>query len=324
MSQPPSHLNLHGAVDLSSLARPAAPAGGGAPGPAGARGPASAPTGAGGAIDAPVVVDVTQETFAETVQLSTQVPVVLVLGASWAEPSTQLGDLLERLAGEYGGRFQLGRVDVEANPQIAAAFQVQSVPTAVAVIGGQPVPLFQGVYPEAQVRQVLDELLRVAAQSGVAGVVSGAVEEVEEAPEEPPLPPLHAEALDAIDRGDLPAAADAYRRAIEENPADEEAKAALGQVELMIRASADDPAAVVAAADAAPATDVAAQLAAADVEIASGQASAGLERVLRVVRATRDEDRETARLRLLELFEVVGPTAPEVMTARRALASALY
>lgn len=318
MSQPPS-INLRGAVDLSSLARPAgaSSAPGGAP---------AAPDGQGGAVDGPVVVDVTEATFTHSVQLSTRVPVVLVLGAAWAEPSTQLGDLLERLAGEYGGRFQLGRVDVEANPQIGAAFQVQSVPTVVAVLGGRPVPLFEGVYPEAQVRQVLDELLRVAAQSGVSGVLApaDAGTPAEAEPAEPPLPPLHAEALDAIERGDLEAAADAYRRALAENPADDEAKAALAQVELLARASADEPARVLAAAAAAPDDDVETQLGAADVELAAGDVAAAFDRVLRVVRATTGDDRETARRRLLELFEVVGPMTPEVMTARRALASALY
>src|SRR5690606_30527860 len=151
MSQPPS-INLRGAVDLSSLAAPARPAGGG-PAPQG-RPADGAP---GGGLDAPVVVDVTEATFQQVVQLPTQVPVVLDLYASWAEPSAELSPVLERLAREYGGRFQLGRVDVEANQQIAAAFQVQSVPSVVAVIGGQPVPLFQGAYPEDQIRRVLDE-----------------------------------------------------------------------------------------------------------------------------------------------------------------------
>ncbi|MEE6273359.1 tetratricopeptide repeat protein [Georgenia sp. MJ206] len=324
MSQPPS-INLRGAVDLSALTAPAHPTGA----RPGAQVPPGAGAGAGGAgIDGPVVVDVTEATFQQVVQLSTQVPVVLDLRTEWAEPSAELSPLLERLAREYGGRFQLGRVDVEASPQIAAAFQVQSVPTVVAVIGGQPVPLFQGAHPEAQIRQVLDELLRVAAQSGVTGVLTGAGEDddadVPEVPAEPPLPPLHAEAIDAIERGDYEAAADAYRRALKESPADAEARAALAQVELMRRASAADPAAVLAAADAAPDSDVEAQLAAADVEVAGGRAQAGLDRVLRVVRATAGPDRETARVRLLELFEVVGPTTPEVNAARRALAIALY
>lgn len=309
----PNNINLRGAVDLSGLARPAG-------------------TGAGATGDAvpgPYVVDVTEASFPDTVRLSTRVPVVIELWAAWAEPSSQLSPVLEKLAREYGGRFQLGRVDVDANQQIAAAFQVQSVPSVVAVVGGQPVPLFQGAYPEAQIRQVLDELLRVAAQSGVTGVLAGADDDAADdaaadtEPVEEPLPPLHAQALEAIERGDLAAAADSYRAALKQNPGDDEARAALAQVELLARTQDADGAAVVAAADAAGPTDVDAQLAAADVELAVGRTAEAFERVLAAIAATAGDDRERARLRILELFAVTGST-PEVSAARRRLASLLY
>ncbi len=214
MSQP--SINLHGAVDLSALARPPQPA---------------APAGA--AADEPIIVDVTEATFQQTVELSMRVPVVVEVSAEYAGgPSA----VLAKVATDFGGRFQLARVDVETSPQIAQAFQVQAVPTVVAIVRGQPVPLYQGDYPEEQLRAVLEELLRVAGQAGVTGTVSGAgAEEEPAAREEPPLPPLHAEALEAIEREDYAAAADAYRRALKENPADHEATAALAQVELIIR-----------------------------------------------------------------------------------------
>lgn len=313
MTQPSTNLNLRGAVDLSGLAKPAAPRGGGSP------------NGAGGSVPGPFVVDVTEATFADAVRLSAQVPVVVDLWADWCQPCKQLSPVLEKLAREYGGRFQLAKVDVDANQQIAAAFQVQSIPSVVALVGGQPVPLFQGAYPEAQVRQVLDELLRVAAENGVAGVLTGDGDDQEDEPEpEAPLPPLHAQALAAIERGDLDAAADAYRKALKENPGDDEARAALAQVELLARTQDTDAAGVLAAADAAGPTDVDAQLAAADVEMAAGRASAAFDRLIAVVRATAGADRERVRLRLLDLFAVAGATSPEVNAARRQLASALY
>lgn len=316
MTQPSTNLNLRGAVDLSGLAKPAAPRGGGSPNGAG-----------GGSVPGPFVVDVTEATFADAVRLSTRVPVVIDLWAEWCQPCKQLSPVLEKLAREYGGRFQLAKVDVDANPQIAAAFQVQSIPSIVALVGGQPVPLFQGAYPEAQVRQVLDELLRVAAENGVTGVLTGdgdgAAQDDGQEPE-PPLPPLHAEALAAIERGDLDAAAAAYRKALKENPGDDEAAAALAQVELLARTQDADAAGVLAAADAAGPTDVDAQLAAADVEMAAGRASAAFDRLIAAVRATAGEDRERLRVRLLELFAVAGTTSPEVNAARRQLASALY
>ncbi|WP_345042413.1 tetratricopeptide repeat protein [Georgenia daeguensis] len=317
MSQPTPGMNLYGAVDLSALASPRPPA-------TGAGSPGGVPAQPGAGVPGEIVVRVTEATFGETVQRSTQVPVLVDLFSARSGASGQLSPVLENLAREYGGRFQLAQVDVDANPQIAAAFQVQSVPTVVAVIGGQPIPLFQGAYPEEQIRQVLDEVLRIAAQNGVTGVMVPTGEPQDEEPAEPPLPPLHAEALEAIERGDLDAAEDAYTRALKENPGDGEARAALLQVQLIRRVDSDDPEEVLAAAAGAAPGDVTAQLAAADVEAATGRFADAFARLVAVVRATAGDDREQARLRLLELFEIAGPTHPDVAPARRALASALY
>ncbi|PYG00488.1 putative thioredoxin [Georgenia satyanarayanai] len=304
MSQP--SINLHGAVDLSALARP----------------PQSPSAPAGDATEAPVVVDVTEATFQQTVELSMRVPVVVEVSAAYAGgPSA----VLDKVVTDLGGRVQLARVDVETSPQIAQAFQVQAVPTVVAIVRGQPVPLYQGDYPEEQLRAVIDELLRVAAQAGVTGTVSGSgAEEEPAAPEEPPLPPLHAEALDAIEREDYPAAADAYRRALKENPADHEASAALAQVELIIRTASSGGLQAITDAEGVAPTDVAAHLAAADAEIAAGRPQAAFDRLIAVVRATAGEDREEARKRIVEYFEIVGNADPAVADARRNLASALY
>lgn len=295
MNQP---LNVHGAVDLSSLAAPRRPAGA-TPVPGG------------------VVIDVTEAGFEALVQRSTTVPVVVDLWAEWCQPCKTLSPILERLAAEYGGRFQLAKVDVDANPQIAAAFQVQSIPTVVALLGGQPVPLFQGAYPEAQVRQILDQLLAVAAQNGITGTVPP--EAATEPEPEPELPPLHAAGLAAIETGDYVTAEAAYRQALKENPGDAEAKAALAQVLLLQRLEGLDLA--VAVADARDG-DLDSQLLAADAELATGLLSAAFSRLLALVRAG-GELREPARVRLVEYFDIVGPV-PEVAQARRALASALY
>ena len=135
----------------------------------------------------------------------------------------------------YDGQLVLGAADIEVFPQLAQAFQVQAVPTAVALVKGQPVPLFQGGADEAQVRSLLDELLKVAAANGVTGRI-GAGGPGAAGTEAPPLPPLHQKAFDAIEAGDYAAAAaDAYRQALLEMPADAEAKAGLAQVELMGR-----------------------------------------------------------------------------------------
>lgn len=317
----PSPISARGAVDLSSLGR-ARPAGEGPPAvePVGN----AAEPSPGGPARGTVVQDVTDATFGAVVELSTRVPVVIDLWAEWCAPCKQLSPILERLAVEYAGRFLLAKVDVDANPQIAGAFQVQSIPSVVALVAGQPVPMFQGAYPERQVRAILDELLRVAAENGVAGTLDDAANAPGEAPAEPPLPPLHQAAYDALERDDLEGAARAFGQALRENPRDDEARAGLAQVDLLRRLAGVDPAAVLAAAARASADDVDPHLAAADVELASGRTSAAFDRLLTVVRATAGPERERVRVRLLELFEVAGRTAPEVTAARRALASALY
>lgn len=313
--QRPVPTSVRGAVDLSSLRRP--------PQPERTAPPGSAEETAG--VD--VVRDVTDTTFRTVLELSTTVPVVVDLWATWCGPCKQLSPVLEKLAREYGGRFLLAKVDVDANPQIAAAFQVQSIPTVVALLGGQPVPLFQGAYPEAQVRAILEELLAVAAENGVSGTLAEAAPGPSEpsAPaEEPPLPPLHQAAYDALEQDDLDGAAAAFAQALRENPRDGDARAGLAQVELLRRLVDVDPTAVLAAAAAAGPGAVDAQLAAADVEVAAGRASAAFDRLVATVRTTSGPDRERVRVRLIDLFEVVGTTAPEVNAARRSLATALY
>lgn len=319
MSQPPtpapgSRINVRGAVDLSGLTQRRPPAS-----------PPAAGAGAAAATPGGVVVDVTDATFAALVQQSTTVPVVVDLWATWCDPCRQLSPVLEQLATEYGGRLLLAKVDVDANPQIAQAFQVQSIPSVVAILKGQPVPLFQGAYPADQVRQILDELLRVAAENGVTGTVGpGPGPEGTEppAPPVPPLPPLHAQAREAIERDDLAGAAAAYRQALAQDPRDAAAGAGLAQVELLRRVTGVDLTAARAAA--ADAVDVDAQLVVADLDLAGGQVEDAFTRLLAVVRATTGDDRERVRLRLVELFEVVGGQDDRVRGARRALAAALF
>lgn len=306
---------LRGAVDLSSLRNRRPAPSEGAPAPAGQQ--------ESGTFD--VVMDVTDQMFQQVLELSQQVPVVVDLWAEWCEPCKQLSPVIEKVTRELRGRVVLAKVDVDQNPQIQQAFQAQSIPMVVALVGGRPVPLFNGAVPEQQVREVFGQLLEVAAQQGVTGTipVDEAPDEAAAAPEEPPLPPLHQEAYDAIQRGDNAAAIDAYERALKENPRDAEASAGLAQVRLLHRIEdLDLQTARQAAAD--RPEDLDAQLAVADMDVAGGHVEDAFDRLLDVFAATVGDDRTRVKDRLLEIFELVGQADPRVTSARTRLTNLLF
>ncbi len=307
MSDPRSTPSIftRGAVDLGALraAPPATASNGSAAAPSSGAGAPGEPT----FRDQSMVIDVTEATFADdVVQRSMTTPVVIDFWAEWCEPCKQLSPVLERLAAEGGGAWVLAKIDVDANPRIAQMFRVQSIPTVYAVVGGQPVDAFNGVIPEAQLRQWLAAVL----QAGGVAV-------------EQPADPRFEAADDALVNGDLEAAEAAYKKILADAPADSVAEAGLAQVELLRRVEGQDPAGVLAAAAAAP-DDVEAQGLAADIEVLSGDADKAYSRLVELVRRTSGAERDAARSHLVSLFTVAGPDDPAVVSARRALASALF
>jgi putative thioredoxin len=300
-SHPISSASLRGAVDLSTLSKPAPATG--------------APTGKG------IVIEGTDSGFQAIVTGSQSVPAVVVLWSQRLPASADFVGVLTTLMASYDGRVQLVTINVDANPGLMQAFQVQSVPVTLGLVAGQPVPLFAGAQPPEQVRGYIDELLKLAAEHGVTGTV--AVEAEAEVEPEPELSPLHQEAFDAIERDDLDAAVDAYNRALAQNPADDEAAVGLAQVKLMQRTAGVDPKAARAAAAEAP-TDVEAQLLVADLDVLGGHVEDAFVRLIDVVRQTEGEVREAVREHLVELFAVVGAHDERVQKARRALMSALF
>ncbi|KIQ63701.1 thioredoxin [Kitasatospora griseola] len=275
--------------------------------------------------DYPLVLDVTEDTFeSEVVQRSTEVPVVVDFWAEWCGPCKQLSPILERLAEEYAGRIVLAKIDVDANPLIAQQFGIQGIPAVMAVVAGQLVPLFQGAENESNVRKVLDQLIAVAEQRfGIVGTAAGGAGAGEEAAPRVPADPALEAAHDALDRGDLGGAVQAYQNVLSERPGHVEAKLGLAQAQLLQRVEKLDPQQVRSDA-AADAKDVQAQLRAADLDLVGGHVEDAFGRLVDTVARTFGDDRDTARLRLLELFEVIGSEDPRTVAARQSLARVLF
>lgn len=336
--QPFSAAALRGAVDLSALA-------GRAPAPPGAAAAAASSTGRDrlGAAQPPdgddgVLIHATDASFAAVVNGTLSVPAVLVL---WAEQLPETADYLQLLVGEARarqGKFRVIGVEIGASPGIVQALapvlqeafgQVGGLPVVLGLIKGQPMPFYVGPQSLEAVRPLLDKFLEAAVTNGVTGRVEALdqaqqpVETEQPAESLPPLPPLHEAAFEAIERGDLAAAATAYQQALADDPADDEARLGLAQVQLLQRTQGLDPTLVRQAAAQAPA-DVDAQTTAADLDLVGGHVEDAFARLIDTVRRTSGQDRDRVRQHLLGLFDLVGPADPRVGRARQALMSALF
>jgi putative thioredoxin len=308
------------------------------------------------------VIEVTDETFnADVVGRSRSVPVIMDLWAEWCGPCKQLSPVLEKLAAEAEGAWVLAKVDVDANPQLSAALQVQSIPMVVAVLDGQLVPGFLGALPESDVREWIGQVMQVAAQLGLPGPEAGLADETDpqddaeraagQAPGQPgpgpagpgrggPGPgagtgrggprmgdpfddPGFGEAQQAMERGDLDGAAAAFEKVLASAPGHPVATMGLAQVDLIRRVNSYDQAKARRDAEDHP-DDPEAQGRVADIDVATGQVEDGFERLLDTIRQTSGEERNQARLHLLGLFEAFPPRDQRVTKARATLSSLLF
>ena len=281
----------HGAVDLS--ARSSAPTA-----------PEASASAAGEGLHIPLITSTDEENFQDVMSTSQAVPVIMVTWSPRALESKPMLAMLEEITRENAGAFQLVEVDIDQAPAIAQAFQIQGVPTVVALVGGRPVPLFQGAAAKEQVLPIVTQVLEAAAQMGITARIAVAAEDTVA-----PTPPEHEAPLAAEDAGNLDEAIAGWEKVIELNPRDEAAKSHLSRVRFAARAygeqNTDDPAAR------------------ADALFAAGDAAGAFDVLLDLLAATKDdEERDALRLRLLDLFRVAGST-PEVSKARTRLAMLL-
>lgn len=247
----------------------------------------------------------------EILPLSLVRPVIVLMWSARSPESVEMIKTLGKLETDYKAAFSLARVDIDAHPEVAQAFQTKSVPYAVAIIAEQMVPLFEQSYPEAQVKMVLDKVLTLASEQGIG-----------QAPEEQ-IEPEEIEAMNALESGDFVQAELAYKKWLARKPGENLAKLGLAQTQLLIRTEKLDLDAVIA--QSAAATDnFDLQIKAADVEIVNGGVEAAFTRLLQAIRASKGEERTKVKNHLLELFALIDPSDPRLIVARKELASALF
>jgi len=238
-------------------------------------------------------------------------PVIILMWSPRSTESVEMVKVLGKLEIDYKGAFALARVDIEAHPQVAQAFQTKAVPYAVAIIAEQMVPLFEQSYPEAQVRMVMDKVLTLASEQGIgqAPVEQMEAEEIE--------------AMDALEAGNYVAAEAAYKKWLSRKPSENLAKLGLAQTQLLMRTEGLELSEVIDQSALNP-SDITLQLKAADVEMVNGGVEAAFARLIHAVRATSGDERTKVKDHLLNLFALVDQSDPRLVAARKELASALF
>ncbi len=257
---------------------------------------------------------VTQENLVTDFVSKSKEKVIILL--CWSPRSGQSKEILEilgKLEQADKDAWLLGTVDVDAQPQVAQALQIKSVPVAIAIIAEQLMPLFESVPPADQVRLVINKLLELASQKGVGSAPEG--------PTEIPMEAEEVAAFEAMEKGDYKAAQRSYEAWLKRKPNEQVAVIGLAQVNLMLRIEGLDP---VLTLKNAKDDDLISQLMCADIEIASGNYEAAFDRLLRAVKAFSADDRDKVKAHLISLFNLVDPTDPRLIKARSQLASALF
>jgi putative thioredoxin len=274
------------------------------------------------------VKDIDQSQFAsEVLQRSAEVPVVVDFWAAWCGPCKVLGPILERLAEAYGGRFELVKVDVDANRELQAQFRVQSIPTVIAFKDGRPAATFVGAKPEAQVRSWIESLLPsrwdlmvdrardLSLEGDEAGAEAVYRDVLVEVPDHPDAATALASLLIArkdtdealIVLGRLPRTADVERL---EAAARLAARAGVDLTALEQRLAADPG-------------DHAARLELGEALAAKGEYEAGLDHLLTLVREAGPL-KERGRRAIVDVLGLLGAEHPLTATYRRKLANELF
>jgi putative thioredoxin len=276
----------------------------------------SAATPGGPEISVPALVQrVDSKTIRDYIALSEKLPILMLFVQAGDPGSENLERTVTALVQKAAGSLIALVVDVAASPELAEAFELSQIPSAYGLLKGQPAPLFVGDQPMEQIQLVINKVLEVAKENGLSSTAK-----VLDAVTEPELSPSLQSAYEAIDQGEYQKALVLYEKALLENPNDSLAEAGMAQVKLLLRLENQDLGQLAVA----EANDKASALAKADALVATGMAAQGFKVLLDLFESTAKDQREDIRLRLVELFLVVGNDNPAVIEARKGLSLLLF
>lgn len=301
--------NLRGAYDLSSLRQQ----------------PAASPADAANAQDSvPVAVAslisvMTEVNLRHFLELSSKVVVLVDFFSTEVEASVSLSKKLETIVASMGGKVLLSSVDVNDQPRVVEAFAVTQPATLLAMVAGQPVPLFVGDVEHEKIEEIISKLLVIASKNGVTSVAV-VDPSIEPEPTAAQMPPKHKVAVELLNSGAYADAKAAYQQILHETPSDPIAAAGVAQSELLLRLEGVDVDHVLNN----PPQSFEELLVAADALLAIGDYADAFEALLVNFAEANQEDKNAMRERLLQYFEIVGKSTAEVVAARNRLTSMLF
>jgi putative thioredoxin len=270
------------------------------------------------------VLEATERIFIEQlIPLSKKKPVILLLWTPRSAESVALAEVLTALAERSSGSWQFAKVNADTEPGIVEALRAAALPMTIALIGGQVAPLFDGVVPPEQLVELIAKVIELAKKQGVgsSGKSNGTdgSDGADGGFEEPEI----TAAYGALAVNDLERARSEFEKLLARKPSDKDAVQGLANVQLLERISGYDPSEVMAQATI-TSDDVVIQQRAADFEFLSGDIKGAFARLIRMVQLTSGDTRERVRLQVISLFAMLESDDPELITARSALARALF
>lgn len=262
-----------------------------------------------------LVLEVDAGSIRDYLALSEKLPIIMLFVQVGDEASQNLQRSIKVLVEKAAGAVLALVVDAASSPELVQAFELTQIPSAYGLLKGQPAPLFVGDQPMEQIQHIITKVLEVAKENGLTAKAV-----VKDVPKEAEPSPSVLLAYDAIDKANYQGALALYEKALLENPSDFLAEAGLAQVKLLIRLEGQDLEALASSVD----QGDEALLLRADALIATGSPEAGFKLLLGLFEKTSKDQREPIRLRMVEMFLVVGSDQPEVVSARKSLSLLLF